>query len=176
MSNPLPNIQKQVLSGMNAAMVIMVLILCSIPSHAQGFTPSFDVPTSSPLSATVTSVIWAEESGALVVNTNGQFSFGNGATGYANYGMPIWEEMEAVGMVLNAEVKGTSTTIGYTINAVLRPAEKQITATEHTTVFYFAESEVLTQGQLLNFRTTAEVGAWSDVRVGLIIRQKIQFE
>lgn len=157
-------------------MVVMVLTLCSIPFHAQGFTPSFEAPTPSPLSASVTSIIWAEESGGLVVNTSGQFSFGNGATGGANYGMPIWEDIEAVGMVLNAEVKGTSTTVGYTINAVLRPAEKQITATEHTTVFYFEESETLTQGQLLNFRTTAEVGTWSDVRVGLIVRQKIQFD
>lgn len=119
----------------------------------------------------VTDVIWAEENGGLVSNTLGRFSFGNGATGANTFGLPIWEDMEAVGMVVNAETAGASVVIQYTLDATIQP--QSVTATGNTTVTYFPAAQSITSGQLLNFRTGLEVGTWTDVRVGLIVRKKI---
>jgi hypothetical protein len=123
----------------------------------------------------VTDIIWAEENGNLIVNSR-QYSFGNGASGGNNFGMPIWEDMVAIGMVLNAENADVSATVGYTIDAALEPPPRQIVATGNTTVYYFPTGHQLTQGQLLSFQTTAEVGNWADVRVGLIVKKKVKFE
>lgn len=139
----------------------------------QGWQPLLD-REDEPAEAYVTDVIWAEESGALTSNNLGQYSFGNGATGGVNYGLPIWEDMTAVGMIVNAEITGTSVVIQYAINGTTQPLN--VTATGNTTVSYFSTEANLSSGDLLNFRTGLEVGAWTDVRVGLIVKKTVKYD
>lgn len=134
----------------------------------------FDGTSYTPVNAYVTDVIWAEESGAISSNRVGFFSFGNGATGGDNFGFPIWEDMTALGMVVNAEVAGTSLVVQYRINAVTQP--QTVTATGNTTVEYFSTPQQLNQGDLLNFANGLEVGNWSDVRLGLIVKKEVKFD
>lgn len=121
----------------------------------------------------ITSVIWAEENGGIGTNTLGEYSFGNGATGGVNFGLPIWENMTAVGMVFNAETAGTNATVTATINGT--NLASGITSTSNTAVSYFPAGIPISQGDLLNFRTVSVLGTFSDVRVGLIVEQKVTF-
>jgi len=109
--------------------------------------------------------IWAEESGGLS-NSNAQWSFGNGATGFI--GIPMGIDCELFAISVNADTPGTSVSINIKRDAV-NVATPNFTANNQvipvTAIPY-------TTGQLLNFETQTEVGAWSDVRVCAWMRVK----
>ncbi|MEL6804466.1 MAG: hypothetical protein AAFO91_11885, partial [Bacteroidota bacterium] len=118
-------------------------------------------------------LIWAEENGGIADNQLGEYSFGNGATGGATFGIPVWQDMEVVGMVANLENSSVGAVITTTLDGT--DITYSITTTGTTTVTYFPTSIQATQGQLLNFRTITG-GGGNDARVGAIIKQPIIFE
>ncbi|MEO0627912.1 MAG: hypothetical protein AAFY91_13040 [Bacteroidota bacterium] len=126
------------------------------------------------VSAFIYTVVWAEENGGISGGTLGEYSFGNGATGTANFGLPIWQDCEIVGMVVNAESAATDATFVCTINGL--NISEQVTATTNNTVEYFPSAVSVSQGDLLNFRTVSTTGTWNDVRIGAILKLPINYE
>lgn len=110
-------------------------------------------------------IIWAEENGAVSSNTD-EWSYGNGAVG-ANIGIPSFWDCEAVGMVLNSEVVGTSLTVNLRKNST---TVGSILATSRDNFIDFPVGVPISRGDRINFKTGTEVGTWSDVRVGVILR------
>lgn len=109
--------------------------------------------------------IWAEESGGLS-NNNTQWSFGNGATGFI--GIPLGIDCELFAISINADTPGTSVSINIRRDA-----------TTIATPNFTANNQVIPitaipylQGEMLNFQTNTEVGAWTDVRVCAWMRVK----
>lgn len=109
--------------------------------------------------------VWAEESGGLS-NGNPQWSFGNGATGFI--GIPMAIDCELFAISINADTPATSVSIdikrdGTVVSTPNFTANNQVISI--TAIPYV-------QGELLNFETNTEVGAWSDVRVCAWMRVK----
>lgn len=119
-------------------------------------------------------LIWAENINALSTVNDSEWSFGAAATG--NNSLPCWEEMEALGMIVqtgSAEVAaGATATIGLQINDV---TVESIDITAASSVQYFTNPTKLLLGDLIGFKTIAESNTTqpiSNVRVGVILRIK----
>ena len=116
-------------------------------------------------------MIFAEESGNLSTAGNGQqFSYGNGAVG--SIGIPIPFACDAKALVFQAETFGTSCTISLykgfpTTNPPSSTGESiSIVGTQHSA--YTAITPVsFNAGEYAVFRTTAVVGTYGNVRVGV---------
>ena len=137
-----------------------------IPSVTLGGVFQEIIDATAPTPMFFEQVIWGEENGPIAANQT-EYSYGNGATGL-NTGIPSPWNCEAVGMVLNAETFGASATVELLVNS--SSVSRNITGTSRDTVTYFGTPLAITQGQRLNFRTTAVSGTWQDVRVGVILR------
>ncbi len=110
-------------------------------------------------------IIWAEENGAVGSNTD-EWSYGNGSVG-ASIGIPSFWDCEAVGMVMNAEVVGVSLGIDLRINS---SSVETMTSTQSDAFYDFTTPISVSRGDRINFKTELEVGTWSDVRVGVVLR------
>lgn len=110
-------------------------------------------------------IIWAEENGAISSNTD-EWSYGNGSVG-ADIGIPSFWDCEAVGMVLNAETVGTSLGVWLRVNSANTLG---IVATQRDNFVDFPTPVAISRGDRINFKTATEVGTWSDVRVGVVLR------
>jgi pSer/pThr/pTyr-binding forkhead associated (FHA) protein len=110
-------------------------------------------------------LIWAEEN-AGIANGQDEWSYGNGATG-ANIGIPSFWDCEAVGMVLNAEVVGTSAQVFLIVNGT---QVESITGTSRDNFVDFGTPVNINRGDRITFKTGPLVGTWSDVRVGVVLR------
>lgn len=110
-------------------------------------------------------IIWAEENGAVSSNTD-EWSYGNGAVG-ANIGIPSFWDCKAVGMVMNAETVGTSLGVDLRVNS---STSATIVGTSRDTFYDFPLPVDISRGDRINFKTGLEVGTWSDVRVGVVLR------
>ena len=112
-------------------------------------------------------VIWAEENGVISANQT-EYSYGNGSTG--NIGIPCFANgVKAIGMLMQSETIGTSATVALIVNAIQVGGEYEIVSTEKDSVHYFTTPLDIELGKRIGFRTTTVTGAWTDVRVGVIL-------
>lgn len=123
-----------------------------------------------------TDVIWAEESSQLSAPPNGlEWSFGDGATG--PIGLPVWEDMEAVGMVAHYETGNGSATVELYINGVDSGGSVIMNNGLNPSVSTFAPKPLST-GDLIGFHTTNVSGppanSIRNARVGVILRRKAE--
>ena len=115
--------------------------------------------------------IWGEESAGIAANQD-EYSYGNGATG--RIGLPFDAGWEIQDVYLQADVAGTSATIG--IMNYVNSGLVQLGTFTATSADYFetlAAPVAIPAGAVLGSRTLTVAGTWSDVRVGYRCRRLI---
>ena len=114
-------------------------------------------------------VIWAEESAALA-SAQPEWSYGNGATG--NIGIPLPEEWEAYAVSFNAEVFVATDSVTIAVRDTnLLTNLLEFTATSGSYTEILATPVTIPAGTELGFFTVTEVGAVTDARAAVWLRQ-----
>lgn len=129
--------------------------------------------------------MWAEEAGGASDNSF-QWSYGNGARGYI--GLPVDEGWELIAMYFQADNGGAATEsmqvrlvdIGATPSTaapdiyVLNIPQAGQGIDNNSWIYENLSAPVaIPDNTFIGFRTGDEVGAWSDMRVGIRMRRKI---
>ena len=109
-------------------------------------------------------IFWAEENGGIGDGLY-EWSWGNGAVG-TTIGLPVLDDCEIVGMVINLEAAGTGATVEVQVDGVAAGTIASGGANNATTTF--GVPVAVSAGSKIGFRTVTGGGA-TDVRVGVVL-------
>lgn len=116
--------------------------------------------------------VWAEEHGAINAGSY-EWSFGNGATGFASHGYPMLAAGRVLRMGLSA-TKGTTTAGETTVNIVVNGAENTAYGVTKPNLQFsgtiaFGTPLELAQGDIINFRSVTSNTSVQAACVSLLI-------